>query len=188
MGTRRSPKGSKLSRLEDKRKLRVDDDDFISKTRRKRQMTDLQRLGAALVELSPEQLARLGLPESLHEAVLACKGFNKHEAIRRQMQYIGRIMRNLDAGPIAEQLAGLQGPSKRQTALFHVAEKWRDDLLADPDAILRFEREFPHANAHRVRALLAAAHDERAAKRAPKHVRELFHAVNAAVQEHLKAS
>jgi ribosome-associated protein len=166
--------------------MRVDEDDFISKTQRKRQMTDLQKLGAALVELSPEQLARLDLPESLLEAVLACKAFNKHEAIRRQMQYIGRIMRDLDAGPIALQLASLQAPSRKQTALFHVAEQWRDRLLGDPEAILRFEREFPHANAHRLRALIEAARAERAAKRAPKHFRELFHAVNAAVQEHSK--
>jgi ribosome-associated protein len=166
--------------------MQAEEDDFISKTRRKRQMTDLQKLGAELVKLSPEQLGRIDMPEELREAVLDCKRFTKHEAVRRQMQYIGRIMRDLDAGPIAEQLAGLQAPSRRQTALFHLAEKWRDDLLADPEAILRFEREFPHANVHRIRALIEAARTERASKRAPKHFRELFHAVSAAVQEHVK--
>jgi ribosome-associated protein len=162
----------------------MDDEDFISKTQRKRQMSGLQDLGAELVKLSPEQLARLGLPETLLEAVLDCRGITKHEARRRQMQYIGRIMRNIDAGPIAEKLSGLQAPTRKQTALFHVAEKWRDELLADPQAIQRFEREFPHADAHRVRVLIEAAREERAAKRAPKHFRELFHLVNAAVQQH----
>jgi ribosome-associated protein len=159
------------------------DDDFISKTRRKKEMRQLQDVGAALVELSREQLARIDMPENLREAVTACQGITKHEARRRQIQYIGKIMRNVDAGPIAEQLAGLEAPSKKQTALFHVAEKWRDDLLADAEAMARFEREFPHAELHRIRQLLEAARAERAAKRAPKHVRELFHAVNAAVQE-----
>jgi ribosome-associated protein len=158
-------------------------DDFISKTRRKKESRQLQDVGAALVELSREQLARIDMPEMLREAVMACQRITKHEARRRQMQYIGKIMRNVDAGPIAEQLAALEAPSKRQTALFHVAEKWRDDLLADPLAMERFAREFPHANANRVKALLEAARAERAAKRAPKHVRELFHAVNAVVQE-----
>jgi ribosome-associated protein len=158
-------------------------DDFISKTRRKKEMRQLQDVGAALVELSRDQLARIDMPETLREAVMACQSITKHEARRRQMQYIGKIMRNVDAGPIAEQLAALEAPSKRQTALFHVAEKWRDDLLADPTAIERFAREFPHANAKRVQALMEAARAERAAKRAPKHVRELFHAVNAVVQE-----
>ena len=161
-----------------------EEDDFISKTRRKRQMADLQRLGAELVDLSAEQLARVEMPELLRDAVVACRTVTKHEARRRQMQYIGRIMRSIDSGPIAEALEGLQSPSKKQTALFHVAEKWRDELLDDPQAIVRFEREFPHADAHRVRVLIEAVRGERAAKRAPKHFRELFHAINAAVQQH----
>ena len=159
------------------------EDEFISKSERKRRNTALQDVGAALVKLSREQLARIDMPENLREAVTACQRITKHEARRRQMQYIGKIMRNVDAGPIAEQLAALEAPSKRQTALFHLAEKWRDELLADPRAIERFAREFPHANANRVQALLEAARTEKAAKRAPKHLRELFHALNAVVQE-----
>jgi len=159
------------------------DDEFISKTRRKKEMRQLQDVGAALVKLSREQLARIDMPEILREAVTACQGITKHEGRRRQMQYIGKIMRHVDAAPIAEQLAAIEAPSKKQTALFHVAEKWRDDLIADPEAMARFEREFPHADNHRVRALLEATRAERAAHRAPKHVRELFHAVNTAVQD-----
>ena len=157
-------------------------DDFISKTRRKREMAELQDVGAALVKLSREQLARVDMPERLREAVTACQQITKHEARRRQMQYIGKIMRTIDAAPIAEQLGAFEAPTKKQTALFHVAEKWRDDLLADPQAMERFAREFPHADSHRVRQLLEATRAERAAHRAPKHIRELFHAVNAAVQ------
>jgi len=158
-------------------------DDLISKSERKRRSTALQDVGAQLVKLSPEQLARIRMPEDLREAVLECKRFNKHEAIRRQMQYIGKLMRDMDTAPIVDQLRALEAPSKRQTALFHVAEKWRDELLDDPKAAERFEREFPHADVKRVRALAEAARAERAAHRAPKHVRELFHAVNAIVQD-----
>jgi len=162
------------------------DDEFISKTRRKKEMRQLQDVGAALVKLSREQLARIDMPEILREAVIACQSITKHEARRRQMQYIGKIMRDVDAGPIADHLAALESPSRKQTALFHVAEKWRDELLADPAAMARFEREFPHADNHRVRTLLEASRAERAAHRAPKHVRELFHAVNTAVQNAAK--
>ena len=161
----------------------MDEEDFISKTRRKRQMSELQDVGAELVKLSPEQLARLDLPESLREAVLACQSITKHEARRRQMQWIGKLMRHIDAGPIAEKLASLSAPTKRQTALFHVAEKWRDELMTDALAIERFAREFPNADVHRIRVLTEAARAERAAKRAPKHFRELFHLVNAAVTQ-----
>ena len=163
--------------------MRMDEpDEFISKTQRKKQATQLQDVGAALVELSIEQIKRMEMPEALREAVLDCKSITKHEARRRQMQWIGKLMRKMDCDRIAEQLSALEAPTKRQTALFHVAEKWRDDLMADPHAMARFEREFPHANSHRVRQLMEAAREERAAKRAPKHLRELFHAVNAAVQ------
>jgi ribosome-associated protein len=163
----------------------MDDEDFISKTRRKRESAELQDLGAELVKLSPEQLARLDLPETLREAVLACQGITKHEARRRQMQWIGKIMRNVDSAPIAEKIASLQAPTRKQTALFHVAEKWRDELMADARAIERFGREFPHADAHRIGVLAEAARKEREAKRAPKHFRELFHLVSAAVQQHV---
>jgi len=164
----------------------MDEDEFISKTQRKKQMTDLQKVGAELVRLSPEQLARIEMPESLREAVLACKRFTKHEAIRRQMQYIGRIMRDIDAGPIAQQLASMSAPSRKQTALFHLAEKWRDEMLADTEATARFVKEFPEADPHRLRALCEKASAERRADRPPKNYRELFHVLNAIIQDHTR--
>jgi len=163
--------------------LRMEDDEFISKTRRKRQMTELQDVGAELVRLSPELIKRLDLPESIRDAVLACKKLTKHEAIRRQKQYIGRLMRDVDAGPIIEQLNAIEAPSRKQTALLHLVEEWRDDMLRDPGAVERFGREFPHADVHKIRVLVSAAGEERKAKRAPRHFRELFHAINAAIQE-----
>lgn len=161
----------------------MEEDDFISKTQRKRLMSELQDVGADLVKLSREQVLRLDLPEGLREAVLECQGITKHEARRRQVQYIGRLMRDLDAAPIVAQLAALKAPSKKDTALFHLAEKWRDEMLGDPDAVARFAREFPGADAKRLAALVEAARAERAAGRTPKHFRQLFHALNTAVQE-----
>ncbi|HZZ93182.1 MAG TPA: ribosome biogenesis factor YjgA [Usitatibacter sp.] len=164
----------------------MEEDDFISKTRRKKHMIELQKVGADLVRLSPEQLARIDMPEELREAVLACQRFTKHEAVRRQMQYIGRIMRDLDAGPIMEQLAALHAPSHRQTALFHLAEKWRDELLSDGDAATRFAQEFPEADPHRLRTLCEKAQAEREADKPPKHYRELFHVLNTILQDHAR--
>jgi ribosome-associated protein len=164
----------------------MEEDDFISKTRRKRQMRDLQDVGAALVELSKEQLSRLGLPETLFEAVLACKDITKHEARRRQMQYIGKIMRNVDSAPIAAQLRALEAPSKHETALLHLAEKWRQEFLADPDAIARFAREFPEADHDHLLNLVKGALEEKRASKPPKKFRELFHAVNDLIQDHAR--
>ena len=161
----------------------MEDDDFISKTRRKKAMIALQDLGAELVKLSPEQLSRIDMPENLREAVQDAQRITKHEARRRQLQYIGRIMRDMDCAPIAEQVTALHAPSKRQTALFHVAEKWRDALLAEADAAERFEREFPGIDGAKLRGLVADAHADRNAGRSPKYARELFHFVNHIVQE-----
>ncbi len=164
----------------------MEDDDFISKSRRKREMTELQVAGAALVKLSREQIERLDIPEALRDAVLDCKRMTKHEAIRRQMQFIGRIMRDYDAGPIVAQLAVIEAPSKRQTALLHLAERWRGEMMSDPEAIARFVQEIPGADAHQLRELIAKAKKEKDGDRPPKNFRELFHVLNALLQDHAR--
>jgi ribosome-associated protein len=161
-------------------------DDLISKTRRKRQMHELQAVGEALTRLPRESLARLELPEALREAVLDARRFTKHEARRRQMQYIGRLMRDLDVGPIEAQLTALTAPSKRDTALFHLAEKWRTDILADRAALQRFVQAFPEADPHRLRELAEAASEEIRQERTPKQFRELFHTINAILRDHAR--
>lgn len=164
----------------------MEEDEFISKTRRKKQMSDLQEVGARLVELSAEQLARLELPENLRDAIEAARGMTRHEARRRQIQYIGRIMRDVDAGPIAERLAALTAPSKRQTALFHVAERWRQEMLADPGTVARFVSEFPDADPQRIRELVEEARSEKREAKPPRQFRELFHVLTAIVQDHAR--
>jgi ribosome-associated protein len=161
----------------------MEDGEFISKTQRKKQMHDVQALGVALTKLSAEQLARFNLPELLHDAVLEAKRHTTHEAIRRHAQYIGKIMRDMDVQPIAAQLAALNAPTNRDTALFHRAEKWRTQILADPSLIAAFVAEFPSADAKAIAILAEKATAERAAERAPKHYRELFHAINDAVRK-----
>jgi ribosome-associated protein len=161
-------------------------DDFISKTRRKKDATALQVMGKELVQLGHEALARIDMPESLREAVVECKRLSKHEAIRRQMQYIGKIMRDIDAEPIAAQLAALKAPTARDNALFHLAEKWRLELLAEPEALARFTQSFPAADEKKLRTLVEQAREERAKSSGVKRFRELFHAVNAAILQREK--
>jgi ribosome-associated protein len=162
----------------------MEERDFISKTRRKKQMAGLQDAGAELVRLSAEELARIDMPAELREAVLDARRITRHEARRRQIQYIGRIMRDIDAGPVIEQLAAIKAPSKRQTALFHVAERWRQELLADPANLARFVKEFPEADPHRIRTLVDEAREEKRGARSPRRFRELFHVLSAIVQDH----
>lgn len=80
-------------------------DEPPSKTQRKRMMHDLQELGAELVVLDPSKIAMLGLPEPLADAIALARRLTRHEAKRRQMQYIGRLMRDVDPVPLRETLA-----------------------------------------------------------------------------------
>jgi ribosome-associated protein len=159
---------------------------LISKTRRKRQMQDLQEIGAALTRLPPDQLARVEMPDDLREAVLASHKITRHEAARRQMQYIGRLMRELDAGPIAAQLEALHAPARGDTARLHRAERWRNQLMADPSAVDRFVEEFPEADPNRLRELASQANEERLGERPPRRFRELFQIINAILQDHAR--
>jgi ribosome-associated protein len=84
-----------------------------SKTQLKRQMHDLQRLGERLVRLSPVQLARIELPEPLREQIELARRITAREALRRQLQYIGRLMRKADAEAIGAALADLNGGPAR---------------------------------------------------------------------------
>src|SRR5258708_16467469 len=105
-----------------------------SKTRRKQEMHSLQDLGERLVELKADQLRQFDLPEELAIAINDYRRFTKWEARRRQMQYIGRLMRDVDPAPIAARLDQWNQTSREAVAGFHAAEAWRDRLLAGDDS------------------------------------------------------
>jgi ribosome-associated protein len=160
----------------------MEDANLISKTQRKRQSHDLQAVGIALTRLPAEQLAKVELPERLREAIEAARSITKHEALRRQMQFIGKLMRHIDAGPLVAQLEAFKAPSTRETARFHRAEKWREAMLAGAEGVERFVAEYPSADPVKLRRLATEARAEREAERSPKRYRELFHLVNAILQ------
>src|SRR5258706_12869785 len=89
------------------------------------------------------QFAVLSLDGWLHEAVFAGRGIKSHEAKRRQLQYIGRLMRSVDAAPIRARLAALEGSSAQATAQHRRPETWRGRLLADDEALTEFAAAFP---------------------------------------------
>ncbi len=149
-------------------------DDLPSKTQRKKQMHDLQDLGTELVQLTDEQLAGLDLPERLRDAVLDARAITKHEARRRQMQFIGKLMRHVDADPIRERIAALKAVSHAEVARLHLIEGWRERLLAEPEALTEFLAQYPEADSQRVRALIRGVEEERAQGKPPRSFRQLF--------------
>ena len=146
----------------------------LSKTRRKQDMHALQALGARLVGLSAHQLDALDLPDSLAQAVREARAIASHEARRRQMQYIGRLMREIDAEPIRRQLAALDGGSAAETARHRRIEQWRARLLEDDVAMTDYAREHPGADLQALRALIRSARREQKAGAPPRAFRELY--------------
>ena len=154
--------------------MQDEQDELTSKTRKKKDMLALQDLGVQLVELNEQQLATMQLPESLLDAVLEARRLSKHEAKRRQMQYIGRLMRDIDAAPIRDRLEAWLGQGREHTAQLHALEHWRDELLAGDPALARFLQKYPGADSQQLRSLIRNARREQAAALPPKSYRELF--------------
>lgn len=154
------------------------DDDALpgrpSKTRLKRDMQALQDLGEALVALPADRLKRIEMPEYLRDAVHDAQRFTKHEARRRQMQYIGRLMRDLDPAPIREALDEIRGVSAAANARQHALERLRVRLLEDEAVLGEIAREHPGADLQHLRQLRRNALKEQELGKPPRAYRELF--------------
>ena len=149
-------------------------DEIVSKTKRKREMHELQALGVALVALTEAQLDDLSLDDNLHQAVLEAKRITAHEGRRRQMQYIGKLMRAVDPAPIRAQLDKLTGSSSQANARHKRIEALRKRLLADDEALTHFAATHPSADIPALRALIHSSRKEYEEGRPPRAYRELF--------------
>lgn len=145
-----------------------------SKSSKKREMHQLQDLGAALVALSSDQLAKVPIPDDLLVAIKDAKRFTKHEARRRQMQYIGKLMRHIDPIPIQAQLDVFKGLSRAEIARQHRLEKLRLDFLEDEKVIGLIVERWPGADVQHLRVLRRNALKERELDKPPRAFRELF--------------
>ena len=148
-----------------------------SKTRRKEASHELQSLGAALVELSDERLAGLSLNEPLLDALQAYRRIRSHEAKRRQMQLIGKLMRLADVDAARRAVDEVKLGRAHDSLALHQAERWRAELIADDEAATRFASEHPGTDTQRLRALVRNARKDASLvpeKRSGRAFRELF--------------
>ncbi|MEO8345358.1 MAG: ribosome biogenesis factor YjgA [Betaproteobacteria bacterium] len=152
-----------------------------SKTRRKHAMHALQNLGEALVALEPKRLKALDLPERLVDAVLQARGITAHEGRRRQIQYIGKLMRDIDPAPVQAALEGWSKGPKEENARFAALERWRERLLAEPQALNEFVGTYPQSDRRHLESLINDAKLERVRGGPPHRYRELFRQLKAAV-------
>lgn len=152
-----------------------DEEEGKSKSQVKREMHELQKLGEELVALSAAARAKVPLDDELKDALqLADKLGNKREALRRHIQFIGRLMRSRDLEPIEQALAILRNTNQAATRQFHKVEHWRDKLLSDNDALTEFIAAYPDVDVQQLRQLIRNAKKEQEKQQPPKYYRELF--------------
>ncbi|HEY3326982.1 MAG TPA: ribosome biogenesis factor YjgA [Novimethylophilus sp.] len=151
-----------------------DHEQELSKTQIKQRMHDLQEIGEVLVELPKEKLKQLSLPETLHDAVLEARRITAHGGRRRQLQYIGKLMRGVDDAPIRAKLDEWNGNHAEETALLHRLENWRTRLIEDDAALSEFLAQYPDFEVQQLRVLIRNSRKEQQLGKPPKSSRELF--------------
>jgi len=158
----------------------MQDEDFTedtgrpSKTKQKEVMHELRDLGAELVELSVGQLKRINVPENIFDAVRECQKITAHGARRRQIQYLGKLMRSVDDEPIRAGLALLRGESSAETARLHRLERLRVRLLEDEAVLSEIAAQWPGVDLQHLRTLRRNALKEKENNKPPKNFRAIF--------------
>ena len=146
----------------------------ISKTKLKAEADALQEIGVKLVALPNSKLTQLDLPERLVDAINEAKRITANGATRRQKQYIGSLMREIDVAPIVEQMEKWEGKNTAENAYFHNLERWRARLIDDEAALSEFIQQYPTVDSQQIRTLIRNARREASASKPPKSSRELF--------------
>lgn len=133
-----------------------------SKTRLKQQAHELQQLGAELAELPQDRFDAAPMPEGLRDAIEQLRCTRSHEGRRRQLQFVGKQMRAADAEPLREAVALFKLGAARDALSLHEAERWRDALIANDEALTRWGQQFPDSDLQQLRSLVRAARSDAA--------------------------
>jgi ribosome-associated protein len=149
--------------------------DYISKTQKKKEAESLQKLGEKLVRLPTEQLKEFGLPVELFDAVQFAKTVKQRIALKRQMQYIGTLMRKIDPEPIKEAINHLEHGNYKKAVVFKEIEKWRDELTAGNKTLMEeILGKYRAADRQQLSQYIRNAIKERDNNKPPRSSRVLF--------------
>ena len=153
-----------------------EENEQLSKTQIKAQMVAMQKLGESLVHLGQSSLAKIPMdPELLDAVMLARKILRKKEGYRRQLQLIGKIMRNIDVAPIEQALSNIKSAHKKLNDAFHGTEMLRDAILKEGDSKIESTiADYPMLDRQKMRQYVRQANKQLAESKPPKASRELF--------------
>ncbi len=165
----------------------LSDDDSVeekpSKSELKRRMTALQVIGKELTEMPFEKVKRSPASERLIEAIREFHRSKSHEGKRRQIQFIGKVMRDEDGQALRDWISGESLDQKLEVTRMHAAEQWRDRLLTEPGLLAEFYQHYPVAREADLHLLIRNARMEKEKNKPPKSARELYKRIKAIVSD-----
>lgn len=165
-----SPEDTEIDHSDDSQ-----DEEQVSKSQRKRDANAAQDLGKNILTLSQDDQNSIDLPDSLVQALNDARKIKKNSALKRQLQYIGKLMRHIEVEPIRQQYLKLTNHYDKDIKALHQLENWRDRLLRDGDkALEELLHEAPNADRQHVRQLVRQSAKETKLKKPPKSAREIF--------------
>ena len=152
----------------------MSEEELVSKTQIKNEMNERQAFGMQLTKLAPDTLKKIGLSEELLEAVLFYNKITANGALKRQAQFIGRLMRDTDPEPIQAYLNKLKGDNAEHNAAMQRLELLRERLVESDDALTELISNKPELPISELRTLIRNARREKEQNKPPKAFRELF--------------
>ena len=152
-----------------------DEEEIISKSQLKREAHALQELGEKIIKLKQSDFDKILLPDDLRAAISAARNIKKHGALKRQTQFIGKLLRKIDAEPIQSAYDSVTNHYREDVKQFHKLEEWRDRLLDEGDkALAELVEEYPEADRQHLRQMIRNVQNEKLKNKAPRTARELF--------------
>lgn len=151
-----------------------DSDPVPSKSQLKRDAQALTKLGEQLVSLDEKQLRQFSLPDNILDAIIAARKIKQHGARKRQLLYLGKLLRQIDSSEINDHLSSLHLQSKQQAMALQRVEQWRDRLLADDQAITELLNDYPAIDRQHLRQMIRTARKEQQQNKPPAAYRSLF--------------
>ncbi len=146
----------------------------ISKTQLKKQSKDITSFGQAITLLNQNQLEQLNLPSDINNAIEDYKKIKSLSAKKRQLLFIGRLLRSTDLHEAFIQYEAIKNHSQLANQQFHLVEQWRDKLIQSPDAITEFINQFPKTDVQQLRSLIKNSINEIEKNKPLKSSRSLF--------------
>ena len=152
----------------------LEKDSVVSKTELKKDSKKIQQFGRKISELTINNIEEFKFPLNIYEAVIGLKNLKSNSAKKRQVQYLGKLLREFDLTHAFLVMKQLEVSSQKEIQRNHIVEGWRDKLLSNNDSITEFVDEYPKADRQSLRQTISNAQKEKKDNRPPKYSRQLF--------------